>query len=429
MAVQKMSSYDALQGRFEDSSFAFFTIFSAILRPLWQLSILVLYAIVLQGNGFRAIDSVGAAAFIASNFILIGKPDHPDWPKVQRITVQAEAGIATILALLFLPLIPEGPASLLLLPSTVTYVMRFARGKMQYILMAVTLFVYFLTVILHLTHPSRNFTFSADSWKQWTLLIAYGAVLVFGLVIGELLQRQRLERQSFQVTHERLQTQSQQLERINNQLNEYANRVYDLAALEERNRIAGEIHDTVAHRLTALFVQLQAARRILRQGDTATAEGNLIVCEELARESLEEVRSSVRAIRRSSGDEGVHALRRLVLHYASLTGMDIHFAADPTVAVLPSPLMATLYRAIQEGLTNAQRHGRATEVWVTLKRTGVYLALDIEDNGRGQVTPHMGFGLSSMRDRMRQYGGEVTVQSQPAQGFLLRLEIPLWEER
>lgn len=133
MAVQKMSLHDALQGRFEDSSFAFFTIFSAILRPLWQLSILVLYAIVLQGNGLQAIDSVGAAAFIASNFILIGKQDHPDWPKVQRITVQAEAGIATILALLFLPLIPEGPASLLLLPSTVTYVMRFARGKIQYI--------------------------------------------------------------------------------------------------------------------------------------------------------------------------------------------------------------------------------------------------------------------------------------------------------
>lgn len=415
-------------GRTDDDASSVFTSLLFGIRPLWQLGILVLYAVIGHDPIIRAIEAVGAAALIASNFVLMSKLNHPDWPNVQRITVLIEAGVSTALAAILLFAVHDGPAPLLLLPSAVTYAVRSMRGLAQHLLVALNVLIYALAVLLTLMNHPGALTLTADAWKRWTLMCAYGAVLAFGLITADLLQRQRLERAEFSATRDRLQRQSVQLERINTQLNEYADQISGLSAAEERNRIAGEIHDTVAHRLTALLVQLQAARRILQQGDTTTTEGNLLVCEELARESLEEVRTSVRAVRRTAGDEGIHALRRLSVQYGALTGMDIQFDSDPAVTALPAPMMATLYRAVQEGLTNAQRHGRATQVHLALVRRGMHLHLEIRDNGRGDAAPTLGFGLTAMRERIQQYGGDLTVHSQPALGFTLQLRLPLWEE-
>lgn len=404
-----------------------FGAFRPLLRVAWQLAIIMVYGMLTGGNlALRAVLAVGAAAILASNLVLLSRLNHPGWPKVQQWVLVAESGVSAVLSIFMMLMAIDGPAPLLMLPSSITYVVRFQRDPRQFILVSFTLLVYTLVVAGNLL-PHGNPELWPDNWKRWTLISAYGAVLAFGLIMADLIQRHKMERLSFQSATDRMEFQAGQLERTNQQLNEYANRVYTLAAAEERNRIAGEIHDTVAHRLTALLVQLQAARRILQQGDTPTTEGNLMVCEELARESLEEVRSSVRAIRRPSTGEGLLSLKRLALQYASLTGMDVQFEADETMSFLPIPLLAVLYRAIQEGLTNAQRHGRATVVRVSLSRKGPYLELDVHDNGRGQPAPVLGFGLSAMRDRLHQLGGNLVVKSQPGQGFLLRLQLPLWE--
>ena len=398
-----------------------------ILRMTWQVGIILLYGILSPNLGFRAIYAIGVAGILASNLILTARLEHPGWPRVQQWAILVESAFAAILAGVMMSFAMDGPAPLLILPSTVTYAIRFQRNRHQLFLISLTVFVYAGFVAANLLFPESAALWT-NAWKRWTLIGAYGAIVIFGLTLADLVQRQRQERLFFESAREQMQSQTWQLERSNQQLNEYANQVYSLAAVEERNRIAGEIHDTVAHRLTALLVQLQAARRILGQGDLATVEGNLLVCEELARESLEEVRTSVRAIRRTTADEGVQSLKRLALQYASLTGMDVQFQAHKGAAFVPIPMMAVLYRAIQEGLTNAQRHGRATAVEVSLVRKGLYLQLEISDNGRGQPAPSLGFGLTSMRDRLQQFGGELLVESQPGQGFLLRVRLPLWEE-
>jgi two-component system, NarL family, sensor histidine kinase UhpB len=93
----------------------------------------------------------------------------------------------------------------------------------------------------------------------------------------------------------------------------------------------------------------------------------------------------------------------------------------------PPVVLALLYRVIQEALTNAKRHGRASEVTVQLTRIGLTLHLLVRDNGRGASEPKDGFGLSTMRDRVENLGGQITIETQPGKGFALSLRIPAWE--
>lgn len=395
------------------------------LRPLWQLAIIILYAVPINSWEGRVWYTLGGIVILASNLLLATKLDHPRWPNVLHRVLWVEAGVGIILGVYMLRQFPVGPACLLLFPTWSLCALRH-RDKVLQTIVFLSLIVFTVWSVYGAYHPHQFGGWNTTPTVQWLLAGLYVVVLAFGATLtGQLLTGHR-DRVEFSETMARLQAQSHQLSRVNEQVNEYANRVYDLAAADERNRIAGEIHDNVAHRLTALFVQLQAARRILGQGDAEAAQENLLVCEALAQESLNEVRQSVRAIRKTADTEGISALRRLTLHYASITGMETTFETE-VVDAIPAQVMALLYRVIQEGLTNAQRHGRATRVDVRLQRSGVHLRLVIDDNGRGASSPKLGFGLSTMKERLRRYGGDIEVSSVPAKGFRLSLRLPIWE--
>jgi signal transduction histidine kinase len=395
-------------------------------RVLWQMAILVLYTSVATVSWRRALLAVAVALFIASNILFAARIDHLRWPDVRRTVVIVETGIGLVAACALIQWWPLGPACLLLLPGLVTYAWLNALDAWQVTAGLATIGLYGLTIIRSM-RQSATFATGVPPLSV-LLLAAYSVILWVTVFIGYLLQRQRAESHHLMRAMAQVETQAAQLEQANQRIQDYADRVYVLAAAEERNRIAGEIHDTVAHRLTALLVQLQAARRILTQSaDICAVADNLQVCEALARESLDEVRRSVRAIHQSPGDSGVQALRRLTLEYMSLTGMEVRFSVDPALDPLPGKVLSVLYRVIQEGLTNAQRHGRATQVDITLYRTGYELGLDLVDNGRGALAPAYGFGLSTMRERVRAIGGDLHISSQPGQGFRLSLRLPMWE--
>lgn len=402
-----------------------------ILRILWQFSILLLYTFGAIVESEKVFLAVGGAIFLGTNLLLGMFPNDVRWHRVRRWCLSIEQVTAVILSLLLLFLAPLGPGCLFILPTFVTYAWLFDRDKIQWS-MAVCLVVMFaLTIRWVLQPPGTSSVFRASLTETSPLMVValYGFVLAFGLILAFIFQIQRHKGTRLADAMQRVEKQSQQLMQVNRQVSDYANQVYDLATAEERNRIAGEIHDTVAHRLTALVVQLQAARRRVNlDGDVQDILSNLEVCEALARESLEEVRFSVRAIRRRKSDvEGIDILRRLVGEYATLTSMDIRFQAALSVSALPTQILAVLYRVLQEALTNAQRHGRATQVQVMLERLGLHLVLEIRDNGRGAVVNSPGFGLSSMRDRVNQLGGYIITESMPGQGFTLRLKLPVWE--
>ncbi len=280
------------------------------------------------------------------------------------------------------------------------------------------------------------------------------AVLAFGSVMALVVSRQRLVYARTETAIRQVREQSQQMARMNQQMSDYSSKVYDLAAAEERNRIAGEIHDTVAHRLTALVVQLRAARRLISgekarstygpandgretsaggapsdwaEESASAATSNLEVCEALAREALDEVRSSVRAIRRPADAEGLDVLRQLAANFGALTSMDVTLDIQQGLPLLPARIIASIYRVLEEALTNARRHGQATRVNVAIAQVRGAVAVQVDDNGRGSEEVEFGFGLSSMRDRLQAVGAQLEVNSALGSGFSIRFQIPIWE--
>ncbi|MEN3360575.1 MAG: hypothetical protein V7637_4557 [Mycobacteriales bacterium] len=218
------------------------------------------------------------------------------------------------------------------------------------------------------------------------------------------------------------------LERALAELAGHAARVAELSAAAERNRVARDIHDSLGQHLTAVSVQLEKATAY-RDRDRPVAEQALTDARSSARRALAEVRQAVRALRADA------APFRLSAALADLAGQvgDETFRVTVDVAGAeagyPDASLIALYRAAQEGLTNARRHGHATgaSVSVTFDESGARLV--VADNGRGFAQPAGaggagGFGLVGMAERVRPLRGRVEVDSRPGAGAVLTVTLP-----
>lgn len=225
-------------------------------------------------------------------------------------------------------------------------------------------------------------------------MIMNGAFIVFASIVGWLIYRNQ---------QARLETA-----RLNKRLQQYAAEAESLAETRERVRIAREIHDTVGHTMTALLAQQQGARKLWGR-DPDKSKAMYLKCEELARSALQEIRLSVQAIQ---GDERkarnlVQSLDKLVTDFANLTGMDIRLHGDMSGYTVPKTLEFTIYRIVQEALTNSHKHGQATQTSVTLTCSEETVHLEISDNGRGTGQLTLGFGLLNMKERVRELQGDI----------------------
>ncbi|MBC8330430.1 MAG: sensor histidine kinase [Anaerolineae bacterium] len=219
-----------------------------------------------------------------------------------------------------------------------------------------------------------------------------------------------------------------ELQVAHRQLQDYAGRVEELAVSEERNRLAREMHDTLGHRLTVASVQLEGAQRlILDDPDRATQMVETV--REQVREALSELRSTVATLREPlQTDLSLwNALPRLVAPFDKATGLDVELTLPPEEFALPNAHRLTIYRAVQEALTNVQRHARAQRVWVNLSHKGDALQLVVSDDGIGLPT-HLDenrFGLRGLRERVAQLGGKLELGNRDAGGAQLRICLPL----
>lgn len=201
---------------------------------------------------------------------------------------------------------------------------------------------------------------------------------------------------------------------------------------EERNRLAREIHDTLAQGLTAIVVQLQTAEDIL--GDEAPPEAldRLARARQVARESLAEARRSVWNLRPFALSDGglAHALSSLK---PGMEGEGITCRMDLQKGLeLSEAVEDALFRICQEALTNVRKHSGATEVTVTLRQAGNQALLRIQDNGRGfdpgalaGPQPAGGFGLWAIRSRLAGVGGALTVESRQGEGTIVTATVPM----
>ncbi|WP_433084799.1 GAF domain-containing protein [Dactylosporangium sp. CA-052675] len=205
-------------------------------------------------------------------------------------------------------------------------------------------------------------------------------------------------------------------------------RARELSIVEERQRIARELHDAVTQKLFSLRLTAEAAAALVER-DPARAAAELDVVRRLAAEATDELKSIVVGLRPIdlAGDGLAAALRRQAELLDRVHEAEVTFAAD-RVPRLPAAREEAAYRVAQEALHNALRHASAARVSVRLRRSGSGVVLTVTDDGRGfdprGDLPRPRLGLASMRERARAAGGRLLVRSAPGGGTVVTMEVP-----
>jgi signal transduction histidine kinase len=207
-----------------------------------------------------------------------------------------------------------------------------------------------------------------------------------------------------------------------------------IAVAEERARIARELHDIVAHAVSVMVLQVGAVRHKLPDA-LAEDRNALRGVEEAGRTALAEMRRLLAAMR-INGDEvelmpqpGLEGLDSL-LEEVGRAGLPVRLHVDGEPFALPPAIDLSAYRIVQEGLTNALKHARATNADVTVRYRRDELQLEVRDNGESSSTSNgLGHGLVGIRERVRIYGGEMAAGTATEGGFLLSTSLPLSGDR
>jgi len=245
------------------------------------------------------------------------------------------------------------------------------------------------------------------------IFIHLAIYLMVGFVVTRMMAAQRAQRRA--------------LTEANIQLTQYAASQEQLAVSRERNRMARELHDTLAHSLSAVAVQLEAVDSAMT---TAPNEAHDILGKALAqtRSGLTETRRAMHALRASPLDDlGLAlAIRNLATTTAQRGGMALTLELPETQPALPPAVEQGVYRIAQEALANTARHAGATELAVSLAFNGA-LTLTLCDNGRGFDSAAMEgdhMGLQLMRERAEMLGGTLDIASGAGGGTTIRLVVP-----
>ncbi|MBV1894316.1 MAG: sensor histidine kinase [Ilumatobacteraceae bacterium] len=271
---------------------------------------------------------------------------------------------------------------------------------------------------------------SALAWSPWStvektdpLIVAIGfvAVHVAAALLGEVVyqRRQRII----------------DLEQRASQAEENLELRADMAVAKERQRIAREMHDVVAHGISVISVQAAAAQEVARTDPDKTVQV-LANIESVGRDSLTELRRMLGALRNDdntptsrSPQPGLADLAEAVAH-STAAGLPTELMITGTQRTLPAGIELTAYRIVQESLTNTRKHaGQSATADVHLCYSETGLTLEITDNGAGAMsklaTTGTGNGLVGMRERVEIYGGELSADPQPGGGFTVRATLPV----
>jgi signal transduction histidine kinase len=207
-----------------------------------------------------------------------------------------------------------------------------------------------------------------------------------------------------------------------------------IAVAEERARIARELHDVVAHAVSVMVLQVGAVRHKLPQSLDEDREA-LSRVEQAGRTALAEMRRLLGAMRQD-GDAGELAPQPGLDDIDSLldeigrAGLPVRLHVGGEAFPLPRALDLSAYRIVQEGLTNALKHARASQAEVTVHYGPDELQIEVRDDGRGPTTSDgLGHGLVGIRERVKIYGGEMTTGTANGGGFVLSARLPLGGER
>jgi signal transduction histidine kinase len=256
-------------------------------------------------------------------------------------------------------------------------------------------------------------------WSRGTegiiAVLFYAAAFMLTAVFGYALRQAEIARRKNEVLLEELKTTQRQLQ--------------DLAVAEERTRMARELHDSLGHRLTVSIVQLEGAQRLIPK-DPGRAARMIGTMRDEMKEALAELRRTVTALRAPIADDLPLdvALSNLSQTFQQDTGIPTHLSVSPGFPDLPDSYRLALYRAVQEALTNIQRHAMAGNAWLQLSANGQKITLVMEDDGKGmdeRSENRTGSGLLGLRERAAQLGGELRLSERPGGGVQLIFTVPM----
>ena len=389
-------------------------------------------------QSFRLLLNLEWLLLITAVFMEVLLPFQPSWAVLGRmvaIALFAVMGLrlptgtlstkllytALEFGLILLPATQEGLSNRSIFLLCLVLVMRSCllfKPLGQLIVLGLSLLTYATLLLSKPVMPTRV---AAAVW-DWRLsnVLLFSLTLVFALLLINALLSERQSRSQLEIAH-------QELETTHAQLRQYALRIEDQATLQERNRIAREIHDGLGHTLAAQTIQMNNAL-LFWTSDQDKALMSLKQAKKLGAEALLEVRKSVSVLRSNplQGQPLEAALKKLLTDFQRTTGMDVINKLQLSVS-LPTEANITLYRIVQESLTNIAKHAQAKTVTVELEQHTGMIQLSIADSGQGfkPTQNTTGFGLQGMRERAVALGGQFHLHSQPEKGCRISVSLPL----
>jgi len=207
---------------------------------------------------------------------------------------------------------------------------------------------------------------------------------------------------------------------------DYASRAKEIASREERNRIIREVHDSTGYTLTNITMMMEAAKNLI-YSNPAKLMDILTKTKEISQSSLQQIRKTLRILgnEKEQVENPLHVLHRILTTFEQATNVRVQIEYR-NIGMAPQHLIdATLFRIVQESLTNAFWHGEASQVSIQFSYDeDGGLTVIIADNGKGAATISEGIGLKSMREQLIEIGGSITIQTIKGSGFQLNIYIP-----
>jgi len=266
-----------------------------------------------------------------------------------------------------------------------------------------------------------KFKFNPQGYVPKALIVtlAYGVVFMAVYIAKCLI----IQNQIINNTINELKVKTIEQQATYDELKEAYERLEEMTILKERNKIAGEIHDTVGHTLTTVLVEMELGKKLASR-DLPLALEKYNCAQAQVRKGLNELRKSVRMLDNGS-DILDFAPSLLVLikdtEKHTAVGINTNIGELPELSI---DIKKTLYNALQEGLTNGIKHGKGTAFVFKLVYENNNIIFYLADNGIGCSSVNYGFGLKAMRDRIKELGGSLSIECEPNEGFSLEITIP-----
>ena len=309
---------------------------------------------------------------------------------------------------------------------------------MMYIVISYNISIWQMQVIPFSLYLDYYSTSAQNMILPMKNLLNYGNFTLFVVYIVLLLQNKRKENEQIAMLNSKLMISNEKLNESNNnlylankglntankKLREYAMTIAGLTEIRERNRLAREIHDTLGHALTGIVAGLDACMVTMDIAPEAT-KVQLGKIREAAQRGMTDVRRSMHKLRPDDLEKLSieDALKKMVHGFVETGGTKVKLDIEKMPKDLRDDQTEVIYRIVQEGMTNASRHGHAKNVEIYILGADNELSIVIADDGIGCKNIKDGFGLHHMRERVNMLGGSINCWSET--GFVLDVTLPL----